>query len=53
MILTVRYFATHIDVAHHKILREHIFNIGIYLSYRINIPCHANFARIPLTNPAP
>ena len=51
MILTVRYLSLDADMVQHKVLSEHIFNVFIYLPYRIYMFHHsANFARIPLTN---
>ena len=55
MVFTVGDFTLYIDPVQHKILCEHIFNIGINLLYRIDI-FHsqdsrlASFPRIPFTN---
>ena len=63
VILAVAHLALYAHLSEHKILSEHIFNIAIYLRYRIYISiCHvqcsislfllsyANFASTPFTN---
>ena len=52
MILTVRDLSFDADLVKHKVLREHILNIVINLSYGIYIACHASFAKIPFTKDA-
>ena len=63
VILAVAHLSLYTHLSEHKILSEHIFNIAIYLRYRIYISiCHvqcsislfllsyANFASTPFTN---
>lgn len=55
MIFAVTDFSLYRKGLQHKILREHIFNVSVYLSYRIyilHIDClYTNLANMPFTNP--
>ena len=49
VVFTVRHLALDTDSAEQEILGKHIFQIGIYLSYAINIFHHTSFASTPFT----
>ena len=50
VILTVRHFPLDADLVQHKILCEHVLDVCIYLTDRIDIFSHTSFASTPLIN---